>query len=75
MTLLYSSASISVECMKTMIIKVTVPDEVDIEDVFTNATADFFYNNRNTEDIGPYMDQILWEIVSVDTGVAADAAN
>lgn len=55
--------------MKTMIIKVTVPDEVDIEDVFVNATADFYYNNRHTEDLGPYMDQILWEIVSVEAEV------
>lgn len=64
--LLYSNESTSVEVMKTMIVKVTVPDEVDPEDVFANMTADFFYNNRHTEDIGPYMDQILWEIVSVE---------
>lgn len=49
-----------------MIIKVTVPDEVDIEDVFVNATADFYYNNRSTQDFGPYMDHIVWEIVSIE---------
>lgn len=68
--LLYSIESISVEHMKTMTIRVTVPDEVDPEDVFANATADFFYNNRHTDDIGPYMDQILWEIVDIKSDVA-----
>ncbi len=67
--LLYSSLSISVRVMKTMTIKVTVPDEVDPEDVFSHMTADFFYNNRHTDDIGPYMDQILWEIVLIEADI------
>lgn len=66
LTLVYSIEQSSVYYMKTMIIKVTVPDEVDIHDVFVNMTADFYYNNRSTDDIGPHMDQIVWEIVSVD---------
>lgn len=67
--LVYSTASISLDGMRTMIVKVTIPDEVDPEDVFVNMTADFFYSNRHTEDLGPYIDDIQWEIVSVEEAV------
>lgn len=51
--------------MKHIIIKITMPDAVDPINVFENMTADFFYNNRHTEDIGPYMDEITHEIIEV----------
>jgi hypothetical protein len=44
--------------MKSIIIKLTVPDEVEPYDVLNCMIDDFFYSNRNTEDFGPHMENI-----------------
>jgi len=51
--------------MKHIIIKITMPDAVDPLDVFENMTADFYYNNRHTDDIGPHMEEIRYDIIEV----------
>ncbi len=44
--------------MKSIILKLTVPDEVEPYDVLNCMIDDFFYSNRNTEDFGPHMENI-----------------
>jgi hypothetical protein len=46
------------EVMKEILIKLSVPDEVDPHEVLTCMIDDFFYSNRNTEDFGPHMENI-----------------
>lgn len=52
--------------MKSIILKLTVPDEVDPIDVLSNMVDDFFYSNRNSEDFGPHMENITIEVVRED---------
>ena len=56
--------------MKSIIVKITVPDEIEPTDVLNCMMDDFFYSNRNTEDFGPHMENI---IVSTVTTVVEDA--
>lgn len=71
LTLLYSIESISVEHMKTIHLTLTVPDEIDPEEVVETMGYDFFYGNRHTyEERFPdqdVMSQIILEIVREET--------
>lgn len=44
--------------MAHLLIKLTVPDEIDPLDVLNCMVDDFFYSNRNTEDFGPHMEEM-----------------
>jgi hypothetical protein len=44
-------------------VKFTVPDEVDPDELISLMADDFFYANRETEDFGPLLGHILFEVV------------
>jgi len=48
---------------KQLIIRLTVPDELDPQNVLWCMGDDFFYANRESEDIGPHLDNIKFEIL------------
>lgn len=48
---------------KHLIIKFTVPDELDPHQVLWCMGDDFFYANRESEDIGPHLDKITIEVL------------
>lgn len=45
--------------MRTLIITLTTPDEIDPASVAEIMVDDFYYSNRATEDFGPHMEEIL----------------
>lgn len=48
---------------KQLIIKLTVPDELDPIQVLWCMGDDFFYANRESDDIGPHLDKITVEVL------------
>lgn len=44
--------------MRRVLIQITCPDEVDVESMVSSMVDDFYYGNRETEEFGPYMDEI-----------------
>lgn len=52
--------------MKEILIKLSVPEELDPHEVLNCMIDDFFYSNRNTEDFGPQMENITINVVQED---------
>ena len=52
--------------MKSIILKLTVPDEVEPFDILNNMIDDFFNSDSNFEDFGPHMENITLEVVRED---------
>lgn len=50
--------------MRSLLIKLTCPDELDPEDILQTLMEDFYYGNRGTDDIGPHMENITLSIVN-----------
>lgn len=50
---------------KEFMVKFTVPDEVDPNELINLMADDFFYANRGTDDFGPLLEHILFEVVEV----------
>lgn len=46
-----------------IIVRLTVPEELDPLNVLWTMADEFFYANRHSEDIGPHMDNIRFEVV------------
>lgn len=45
--------------MRKLIVTIETPDELDPAHVANVMCEDLYYSNRNTDDIGPYMEQIF----------------
>lgn len=69
--LFYSKEATSVQDMKTIHLTLTVPDEIDPEEVVETMSYDFFYGNRHFyEERFPgqdIMSKIVMEIVKEET--------
>lgn len=52
--------------MKSIIVKITTPDEIEPYEVLNCMMDDFFYSNRNTDDFGPHMENIIVSTVTVE---------
>jgi hypothetical protein len=52
--------------MKEITVKIRVPDAIDPFTLLDVMKDDFFYSNRDTEDFGPYMEEIYFEVVTAD---------
>lgn len=46
-----------------IVVRLTVPEELDPLNVLWTMADEFFYANRHSEDIGPHMDNIRFEVV------------
>lgn len=49
--------------MKTVFIKLTVPEGVDPEELLDIMRDDFYYANRESDDYSPHMENITMEII------------
>jgi len=48
---------------RQLVIRLTVPDELDPHQVLWCMGDDFFYANRHSDDIGPHLDSITFEVI------------
>jgi hypothetical protein len=48
--------------VKEIIVKLSVPDELDPYDVLNNMIDDFYYSNKSTEDYGPHLENIFIQV-------------
>jgi hypothetical protein len=52
--------------MREITVKIQVPDVIDPLTLLDVLRDDFFYSNRDTEDFGPYMEDIYFVVVKED---------
>lgn len=52
--------------MKEITVKIQVPDVIDPLTLLDVLKDDFYYANRETEDFGPYMEDIYFVVVNAD---------
>lgn len=55
--------------MPSIIVKITVPEGVDPENMLEVMRDDFYYANRHSDDYGPHMENIVIDVI----GTIADA--
>lgn len=57
------SHSYNDDMSKQLVIRLTVPDALDPHQVLWCMGDDFFYANRHSDDIGPHLDNITFEVI------------